>query len=695
MCKRVNFSHLDGSQLHRNGRGVHTETEIHWIWERRSGVRLRRIHAQVRVRHTMKCIKPGTYQIMLAVSLTLFSIVSFAASTTVDIESASREQAGYSITMNAEANVRLFGAGDTNGDGRSDVIIRTPDRVFVLTGNQMAQDLDESQLDAEGFEIGHSESLVAGPIGDFNGDGLSDIVVSARSADPLGRVDAGRVAVVLGSQFSADIDLESGQSGIVSVFGVEGATIIGGAAGDVNADGFDDLVVCGRVASKAAPSCDLGLGAACRLAPGASTACHVISGSTTPSDVDLASDSTAQTLTHGFIDLGSSVGYGAGDVNGDGRDDLLLFNGYTYAFSRAFVVTELPGVVLDLEIPSESFSEILYEQSPNATPRFIRAAGDVNGDGRGDIITNVGYQKFPRGLIVFGRPLLPSINTLSPGADVMSITLPGNFIQGNVHSLAGIGDVNTDGFTDIAFGLLNVGSPDALSGETWSIFGSSSTEDQTYLSLNGTRYVANGDHGIGASVDCLGDLNGDGVADFGVGSYSVGATSRAYVVFGTGTDGQLAQWRSFAPPQIAPVTGIGESGTRCNHGAPDSRAWIGFANGAGPDSGASLQTVVRASGDPGLHPDMFAMQVYWILSSDREGFSSAGVRFRYTDEEVLPFVEETLVLNHSMTGLPPWTAVPATVDLARNTIEAEVTSLGTFAISGTPQLVFDDSFENQ
>ena len=643
----------------------------------------------------MKCNESGIYSIMLPATLTLFSMVGFAASTTVDIESVSGARAGYTITMNSDANVRLFGAGDTNGDGRSDVIIRTPDRVFVLTGNHTAHDLDESQLDAEGFEIEHSETLVAGPIGDFNGDGLSDIVVSARSADPLGRVDAGLVAVVLGSQSSVDINLESGQSGVINVFGVDGAAIIGGAAGDVNADGFDDLVVCGRVASIAAQSCDLGSGAACSLGSGASAACHVISGSGTPNDVDLASDSTAQTITHGFIDLGSSVGYGAGDVNGDGRDDLLLFNGYTHAFNRAFVVTELSGVVLDLEIPSESFSEILYEQSPNATPRFIRAAGDVNGDGRGDIITNVGYQKFPRGLIVFGRPLLPLINTLSPGADVMSITLPGNFIQGNVHSLAGIGDANSDGFTDIAFGLLNVGSLDALSGETWSILGSSSAEDLSYLSLNGTRYVANGDHGIGASVDCLGDLNADGVADFGVGSYGVGATLRAYVVFGTGTDGHLAQWRSFAPPQIAPVTGIGESGTRCNHGAPDSRAWIGFADGAGPDSGASLQTVVRASGDPGLHPDTSAMQVYWVLSSDREGFSSAGVRLRYTDGEVLPFVEETLVLNHSMTGQPPWTTVPATVDLARNIIEAEVTSLGSFAISGTPQLVFADSFENQ
>jgi hypothetical protein len=86
--------------------------------------------------------------------------------------------------------------------------------------------------------------------GDVNGDGLDDLIVGTKGADPSGRSNAGKSYVVFGKVGSSAIDLStiadaSNSRGFVINGEVEndysGSSV--SSAGDVNGDGLDDLIV--------------------------------------------------------------------------------------------------------------------------------------------------------------------------------------------------------------------------------------------------------------------------------------------------------------------------------------------------------------------------------------------------------------------------------------------------------------------
>jgi hypothetical protein len=157
--------------------------------------------------------------------------------------------------------------------------------------------------------------------GDVNGDGYADIIVGALFADPLARTNAGAVYVLFGKQSGfATVDLNG--------FPAEGAGfIIQGAAagdyagysvagaGDVNGDGYGDLIVGARGADPLSRT-------------GGGAAYVILGGDSMPATVDLNGFPDG---AEGFAILGAAtgdaVGYsvaGAGDVNADGYSDLIL-----------------------------------------------------------------------------------------------------------------------------------------------------------------------------------------------------------------------------------------------------------------------------------------------------------------------------------------------------------------------------------
>lgn len=224
-----------------------------------------------------------------------------------------------------EAGQSVAAAGDVNGDGIDDILVGADGaqgRTFVIfgTADPFAPRLNVGSLDStNGFTLlggafgGSGYSLSSA--GDFNGDGFDDILIGAPQASVDGAYFAGRAYLVFGSgDFGATLDVSdlTGANGFAmngaGTFAWTGFSIA--SAGDINGDGFDDILV-------AAPSADDHLG---RI--------YVVLGSDQPFDatLDLASldgsDSFVLTGANAGDSTGGSVS-SAGDPNDDGFDDLL------------------------------------------------------------------------------------------------------------------------------------------------------------------------------------------------------------------------------------------------------------------------------------------------------------------------------------------------------------------------------------
>ena len=396
----------------------------------------------------------------------------------------------------------VSGAGDVNGDGFDDLIVGAvgadtngnfaTGQSYVVFGNNSgaSSSFDLNTLNGtNGFAINGINSFdgsgrsVSGA-GDFNGDGFDDLIIGASRADPSGNTSAGQSYVVFGnnSGFSPSLDLNTlnGTNGF-AINGNNSGDQSGGSvssAGDVNGDGFDDLIIGARFADPNGNS-----------AAGQS---YVVFGNSSGSSPSL----NLSTLngTNGFVingsgalDLSGNSVSGAGDINGDGIDDVIIGNYPSSSVSDSYVVF-----------------------------------GQITG---------------------FSSSL--DLSTLN-GANGFTLTgIPGSFTG---VSVSGAGDVNGDGFDDLIIGASEaIDTITSLAGASYVVFGtnngfSSSLDLSTLDGTNG--FVLNGvnfDDRSGNSVSAAGDVNGDGIDDLIIGAYlgnrvldqlSNASTGESYVVFG-------------------------------------------------------------------------------------------------------------------------------------------------------------------
>jgi len=402
-------------------------------------------------------------------------------------------------------------AGDVNGDGYDDLVVgashsdlkaTNAGAAFIYYGGPSMQTtstydvyLEYASTDGEtgAGNFGNSVSSA----GDVNGDGYDDVVVGAHSSD-LKASGAGAAFIYHGgpsmqTTSTYNIYLEYASTDTGALFGESVSS-----AGDVNGDGYDDVVV-GAVYSEIKA-----------IAVGAAFIFHGGPSMQTTSTYNIYLEYPRSDT---FSDFGRSVS-SAGDVNGDGYDDLVVGAprsdlkisdaGAAFIFhgGPSMLTTSTYNVYLEYASTDGSiFGNFGYS---------VSSAGDVNGDGYDDIVVGVhrsNLKAYDAGaaFIYHGGPSMDTTSTYNIYLEYASTDANAYF----GYSVSSAGDINGDGYDDVVVGANSSDLKAPSAGAAFIYYGGSSMQTtSTYDVYN----VASG-----LSVSSAGDVNGDGYDDIIIG----------------------------------------------------------------------------------------------------------------------------------------------------------------------------------
>jgi SdrD B-like protein/FG-GAP repeat protein/VCBS repeat protein len=427
----------------------------------------------------------------------------------------------------AYVGIAVSTAGDVNGDGYADVVVgaygySNPEtnegRAYIFPGSA------SGPVPGWSVESNSANGTLGGAVataGDVNGDGYADILVGAPYYDGAA-TDQGAAYLYLGSASGPPLfpgwSVESDQTNAALGWSVA-------SAGDVNGDGFADVIV-------GAPGYDNGQTNEGRA--------YVYLGGASGLAASPAWTAEGNENGDGF---GISVA-SAGDVNRDGYSDVIVGaagydvdDGSVTGAGRAIVYLGSP-----FGLAANPVWTALGDQIGALFGISVASAGDVNGDGYFDVV--VGAEKYSNGQTSEGRAYLYLGSPLGPSATPAWMAEADLAGAGYGRAVASAGDVNRDGYSDVIVGAyrwndatvggrvyLYLGSPSGLAtSNVWSDFG----------------YSPSALYGL--FVAGAGDVNGDGYSDIIVGAPGLnGAAGAAYLYQGSASGIPELTWFKVAP----------------------------------------------------------------------------------------------------------------------------------------------------
>jgi hypothetical protein len=430
--------------------------------------------------------------------------------------------------------VHVFGVDDNVIDGDQPYTIITSAAVSNdpnyngidpadVSVTNLATNTKSILTDQAGANAGRSVAFA-----DVNGDGYDDAIVGAPGYDGT-YSNGGRVVVYngssIGSVSGASWSAEGDQ--VDAFFGQSVAN-----AGDVNHDGYDDVII----------------GAYGRDISGVDEGrVYIYHGSA--SGLGATPDQTLSgTVGSGFF--GYSVA-SAGDVNGDTYDDVIVG---AYGEDKAYVFHgSTAGVV------GSAATTLVGDQAGSQFGISVAEAGDVNGDTYDDVI--VGADLYDNGETDEGRVLVYH-GSASGVSAIESWSKEVNQASAFFgHSVAGVGDVNGDGYGDVLIGAYGFDNGQTDEGRVYAYYGSASGLSTT-VNLIMESNQANAYYGY--AVGYAGDVNNDGYGDIIVGapSYDNGQTDegRAVVYFGSSSGINSTERFSYEVDQDSANLGVAVAG---------------------------------------------------------------------------------------------------------------------------------------
>ncbi len=477
--------------------------------------------------------------------------------------------------------------GDVNNDGVDDLLIGAPGsdglgRVASGQGVLLfgARDIDqtavkpvatlrpEEGVSLAGARQGERAGETVSGLGDINGDGVDDFLVGARGAGSV-NLAAGTAYVVFGDPALTgdpgsdglpvlDLALLNSQNGFVltGITGDARAGLSASGAGDINGDGYRDIVIGGAGADGG------GIGER------AGESYVVFGGPSIGTGGVVSLDTLDGTSGFRLGGLGANDLSGAsvtdlGDVNGDGIDDFAIggvgagpnaeTTGQAYVIFGDRTIGETGR--LDLTVLDERLGFQIDGTIDGArTGIAVSGAGDLNLDGFDDFVIGADFAEAAGGgagetYVIFGRADISDggfldLAALEAGEGLTIVGLGAGDRFGRSVSTAG--DFNNDGASDIVIGAWGSDATGQNAGEAYVLYGNTDLADQQTLTLTAldgrTGTLIEGarlDGRAGFAVSDAGDVNADGVDDILIGAPgdpdAAALAGSTYVLFGRQT----------------------------------------------------------------------------------------------------------------------------------------------------------------